>query len=204
MDVAGHSQGGIPNGSQKDTTNLGGTLFRFVGIEDPIPGIPEWLCRPMVEAWGSNRLLRTSAGRAGENLLPLRILGAAPRSPLRDPVPDDSRGAIRRPSERRPDDDGSEAAKQPAGDLADRYREQFLRVLETPDEGFEDAPTHLHLLHWMPEERPPAINRRGECSDPEADRTGRRPSRPGALSAAGEGIPDEVPGGLAGHTLLPE
>ena len=40
----------------KDTTNLAGLLFRFMGMEDPMLGMLEWLCGQMMEAEVSSQL----------------------------------------------------------------------------------------------------------------------------------------------------
>ncbi len=41
---------------RKDTTNLSGMLFQFMGMEDPMLGMLEWLCAQMMEAEVSNQL----------------------------------------------------------------------------------------------------------------------------------------------------
>lgn len=40
----------------KDTTNLQSMLFRFMGMEDPMLNMLEWLCAQMMEAEASNQL----------------------------------------------------------------------------------------------------------------------------------------------------
>ena len=48
----------------KDTTNLAGLLFRFMGMEDPMLGMLEWLCGQMMEAEVSSQL---GAGKHEQN-----------------------------------------------------------------------------------------------------------------------------------------
>lgn len=40
----------------KDTTEMGGMLFQFMGMEDPMLGMLEWLCAQMMEAEVSSQL----------------------------------------------------------------------------------------------------------------------------------------------------
>ena len=48
----------------KDTTNLAGLLFRFMGMEDPMLSMLEWLCGQMMEAEVSSQL---GAGKHEQN-----------------------------------------------------------------------------------------------------------------------------------------
>jgi len=41
---------------QKDTTNLSGMLFQFMGTEDPMLNMLEWLCSQMMEAEVSSKI----------------------------------------------------------------------------------------------------------------------------------------------------
>lgn len=41
---------------RKDTTNLSGLLFQFMGTEDPMLNMLEWLCEQMMEVEISNKI----------------------------------------------------------------------------------------------------------------------------------------------------
>ncbi len=41
---------------QKDTTNFTGLLFQFMGTEDPLLSMLEWLCDQMMETEVSNKI----------------------------------------------------------------------------------------------------------------------------------------------------
>ena len=41
---------------RKDTTNFSGLLFHFMGTEDPMLNMLEWLCEQMMEVEVSNKI----------------------------------------------------------------------------------------------------------------------------------------------------
>ena len=47
---------GNPMAQSKDTTKLSGMLFQFMGMEDPMLSMLEWLCAQMMEAEVSNQI----------------------------------------------------------------------------------------------------------------------------------------------------
>ena len=50
------SVGGNPNGSRQETTDFSGWLFQFMGAQDPMLSMLDWLCSQMMEAEVSNKL----------------------------------------------------------------------------------------------------------------------------------------------------